>query len=131
MEKSWESITRKVRGERGMNAATLSTFGANETLAKKLKGFGAKILARRAGGCSTRTAENWLSGENGPVWKHIVAMLNDDELAPHVLSAAGREDLARAAKIESLNRRIEALKAEEQRHEREAYAIRKDMEVGG
>ncbi len=80
-----------------MTVAALSTYDANETLAERLKGFGAKLLARRAGGASTRTAENWLAGENGPTWKHTVAMLNDDELCKALLEAAGRGDLARSA----------------------------------
>ena len=88
-----------------MNTLTLTTFDVNETLATKLKGFGAKSLARKAGGVSTRTAENWLAGENGPAWKHTVAMLNDDELCARVLEAAGRGDLARSAET------IAALKA--------------------
>jgi hypothetical protein len=54
------------------------------------------MLARKAGGASPRTAENWLSGENGPAWKHTVAMLNDDDLCARLLEAAGRADLARA-----------------------------------
>lgn len=83
----------------------ITTFDANETLADKLKGFCAKVLARRAGGASTRTAENWLAGENGPTWKHTVAMLNDDELCARLLEAAGRGDLARSAET------IAALKA--------------------
>jgi hypothetical protein len=88
-----------------MSAIAVTTFAANESLAEKLRGFGAKVLARRAGGASPRTAENWLSGENGPAWKHTVAMLNDDELCACLLEAAGRGDLARSAET------IAALKA--------------------
>jgi len=97
MEKSGKASARKVRGVRRMNAIALTTFDANETLAEKLRGFGAKMLARKAGGVSTRTAENWLAGENGPAWKHTVAMLNDDELCARLLEAAGRGDLAKSA----------------------------------
>jgi len=107
MEKSGSPVPRKVRGVRLVNAATLSTYDVNETLAAKLRGFGAKMLARRAGGVSTRTAENWLAGENGPAWKHTVAMLNDDELCARLLEAAGRGDLARSAEtIAALKRAL-------------------------
>lgn len=87
-----------------MNTLALSTFSINETLADCLRGFGAKMLAKRAG-ASPRTAENWLHAENGPTWKHAVAMLNDDELCSRLLEAAGRGDLARSAET------IAALKA--------------------
>lgn len=87
-----------------MTSIAFNTFDVNETLAEKLRGFGAKILARKAG-ASPRTAENWLQAENGPTWKHTVAMLNDDELCARLLEAAGRGDLARAQET------ITALKA--------------------
>ncbi len=87
-----------------MTALALSTFDCAESLAGKLQRFSAKALARKAG-TSTRTAENWKAGENGPTWKHTVAMLQDDELCARLLEAAGRGDLARSAET------IAALKA--------------------
>lgn len=102
MEKSGKSTNRKVR-ERVVNAIA-GTWDANTSLAAALRGFGAKILARKAQ-TSPRTAENWLAGENGPTWKNTVAMLQDDELCARLLKAAGRGDLARSAET------IAALKA--------------------
>lgn len=85
-------------------SAFAGTWDANTSLADALRGLGAKILARKAQ-TSPRTAENWLAGDNGPTWKHTVAMLNDDELCARLLEAAGRGDLARSAET------IAALKA--------------------
>jgi len=59
-----------------------------------LRPYTPKAIARRIG-VSPRTVENWKEGENGPTWKHAVAMLNDDELCSRLLEAAGRGDLAK------------------------------------
>ena len=71
-----------------------TTFDLASGLAEMLRPFTAKALAQRIG-ASPRTVENWQAGENGPTWKHAVAMLNDDELCARLLEAAGRGDLAR------------------------------------
>ncbi len=69
------------------------TFHANETLAGRLRPFGAKPLARRIG-ASIRTIETWFKGETAPTWKHVSTMMADDELLCELLRAAGREDIA-------------------------------------
>lgn len=37
---------------------------------------------------TSRTAENWKQGLNGPSWRHIVTMLADPVMRPLVLQAA-------------------------------------------
>jgi hypothetical protein len=100
----------------------------NEAIGDALRVWSAKFVARRIK-TSTRTVEAWREGRSGPQAKHFVAMLQDDELAPALLSACGRSDLATRAQIESLNRRIEALKAAERQHQVEANEIRRDLDV--
>lgn len=103
MEKSGYQKRRKVHGERSVSAVA-GTWDANASLAECLRRFGARFVAYRAQ-TSTRTAENWLAGDNGPTWSKTVAMLNDDQLCAALLEAAGRGDLARSAET------IAALKA--------------------
>lgn len=86
------SIGRKVHGERPLNSLT-TTWSATESLKAAFRDWPAKFLAARAG-TNLRTVENWKSGSNGPSWSLVVRMLHDDELAPVLLRAAGREDLA-------------------------------------
>lgn len=93
MEKSGYQTRRKIRGERIVSAVA-GTWDANAALADALRRFGARFVAYRAQ-TTTRTAENWLAGENGPTWSKTVAMLNDDELCKALLEAAGRGDLAK------------------------------------
>lgn len=81
------------RGKRSVSITT--TFDANNTLADRLRAFGAKFLARRVG-TSPRTTEKWMAGNTAPTWKHVSLMLNDVDLCREVLIAAGREDLADA-----------------------------------
>lgn len=100
-------------------STAIATFEAAEALARLLRPFSPKAIAKRIG-ASHRTVENWQDGENGPTWKHTVALLNDAEFGPIVLRAAGLDGLAKLHEIESLNRRIEALKAAEQQHRKEA-----------
>jgi hypothetical protein len=95
---------RKKRKVRAMSTFSVSTHDSTAILAEKLRGYGAKVLARMVG-TSPRTAKNWLDASNAPTWKHTVAMLNDDELCAKLLEAAGRGDLARSAET------IAALKA--------------------
>lgn len=101
----------------------------NEALADALRGLSAKLIADRVE-TNLRTVENWKQGRTGPQAKHVVAMLNDSELGPRFLKAAGLDDLAKQHEIMTLNRRIEALKADEQAHKEEANAIRQDLEMG-
>src|SRR5262245_36188486 len=91
MKKYFGSHDRKDRGSRMSTFA--GTWDANASLAEWLRGLPAKMIARKAQ-TTTRTAENWLAGENGPTWSKTVAMLNDDELCARLLEAAGRGDLA-------------------------------------
>lgn len=106
------SEPRKVRGVRRVSTVAFNTLEVNLSLADALKRFGAKVLARKVG-ASPRTTENWLAGENGPTWKHTVAMLNDDELCARLLEAAGRMDLARTADVIAAKKMLAAaLKAE-------------------
>lgn len=105
MEKYGAKKARKVRGTMSPIVATLD---ANTSLADALRHFSAKWIARRVR-TSSRTAENWLAGENGPTWKHTVAMLNDDELCALLLEAAGRDDLAHQAKVMAAKRKLREL----------------------
>lgn len=79
-------------------SVALASFDAPVTLADRLRCFGAKILAKRAG-ASPRTAEKWISGDAAPTWKHLQTMLADDVLCREVLIAAGRADLADAQEM--------------------------------
>lgn len=95
---SREHTLRIVRGQivrfsGAAAAASVTTWSATEALKNAFKEWPTKILANRAG-TNERTAENWRRGENGPSWSMVVRMLQDQELAPALLRAAGREDLA-------------------------------------
>lgn len=94
MEKSGKRSTRNFRGPSVSSAVVHSTFDLAAGLANMLRPYTPKAIARRIG-ASPRTVENWKEGENGPTWKHAVAMLNDDELCSRLLEAAGRGDLAK------------------------------------
>lgn len=119
----------KSAGERIVSSVAIRTLSVNEAIGDALRAWSAKAVARRLK-TSTRTVEAWREGRSGPQAKHFVAMLQDDELAPALLAACGRGDLATKAEIESLNRRIEALKAAEARHKDENHAIRRDLAMG-
>lgn len=96
---------RKFFRGRGVSAVAIgSTFQLAAELAEVLRPYTPKALAQRIG-ASVETVKNWKDGENGPTWRHAVAMLNDDELCGRLLEAAGRGDLARSAET------IAALKA--------------------
>jgi hypothetical protein len=87
---------RKGRKVRSMSTLTISTHDSTAALAERLRGYGAKVLAKMVG-TSPDTTKKWLSASNAPTWKHTVIMLNDDELCAKLLEAAGRGDLARSA----------------------------------
>lgn len=95
MEKSGNSLTRKIQGQSVSSVAVGSTFDLAFAWKKALERYSPKAIAQRIG-ASPRTIDNWRDGENGPTWKHTVAMLNDDELCARLLEAAGRSDLAHA-----------------------------------
>lgn len=126
MGKSGCKDTRKLRGFGVSTIAVPSTFDAARGIADMLRSFTAKAVARRVG-TSPRTVENWKDGVNAPTWRHVVAMLNDDELAPELLRAAGREDLAKQHEILSLERRIDALKQAENRLEEDIHDSKRDL----
>lgn len=88
--------TEKGRKVRPMSSRTITTHDTTAVLAEKLRGYGAKMLARIVG-TSPDTTKKWLSASNAPTWKHTVIMLNDPELSGAVLEAAGRLDLVRPA----------------------------------
>ena len=77
---------------------TATTWSATESLKAAFEKFPSKALATRAG-TNERTAENWRRGENGPSWPIVVRMLQDPELGPAILRAAGRDDLADAEQV--------------------------------
>ena len=79
-------------------ASPTTTWSATEALRDAFRNWPTKFLASRAG-TNERTAENWKRGENGPSWSIVVRMLQDEELAPLLLKAAGREDLADAEQV--------------------------------
>lgn len=122
-----KSEPRKARNFRGCAmTAALSTFDLASDLAAMLRPWTPKAIAKRIG-ASPRTVENWKDGANGPTWKHTVAMLNDDQLAPELLRAAGRDDLAKQHEILSLERRLEALKQAGERLKGQQDEIRMDL----
>ena len=128
MENSSRKNTRKSSGVRVVNVA-IRTKSVNEAIADALRGLSAKLIADRVE-TNLRTVENWKQGKTGPQAKHVVAMLNDAELGPRFLKAAGLHELAKQLEINTLNRRIDALKADERLHQEEAHGIRQSMEVG-
>lgn len=112
MEKSGKRTTRNFRGRSVSSASVHSTFDLAAGLAAMLRPYTPKAIAKRIG-ASPRTVENWKEGENGPTWRHAVAMLNDDELCAKLLEAAGREDLARSAEtISKLRAALGAVEGE-------------------
>jgi len=129
MESSSRKNARKSCGARVVNGIAIRTKSVNEAIADALRGLSAKLIADRVE-TNLRTVENWKQGRTGPQAKHVVAMLNDDELGPRFLKAAGLSELAKQLEIQTLNRRIEALKADERLHKEEAHAIRQDLEMG-
>jgi hypothetical protein len=129
MESSSRKNTRKNNGARVVNSVAIRTKSVNEALADALRGLSAKLIADRVE-TNLRTVENWKQGKTGPQAKHVVAMLHDAELGPRFLKAAGLDELAKQHEINLLNRRIEALKADERLHKEEAHEIRMDLEMG-
>lgn len=97
---------RKLRQASIMSPASITT-AATENLARGLRRFPRKIVEHKAD-AAERTVENWLAGINGPGWKSVVLMLQDPQLCPVVLAAAGRQDLAEAA---DFRQKLEAAKA--------------------
>lgn len=87
---------RKGRKVRSMSTLAISTHDSTAALAEKLRGYGAKVLAKMVG-TSPDTTKKWINASNAPTWKHTVIMLNDDELCAKLLEAAGRGDLADSA----------------------------------
>lgn len=130
MEKAQCKNTRKSSGVRNVSTTAFTTFSISEQFAAMLRPFSAKEIARRLDLPSVRTVENWKEGRTAPQARHVVAMLGDDVLCAKLLEAAGRRDLAKHHEITTLNRRIEALKADEQRHKEEAHVIRQDLALG-
>lgn len=128
MESSSRKNARKSSGAQDVNSVAIRTKSVNEALADALRGISAKVIADRVE-TNLRTVENWKQGKTGPQAKHVVAMLNDSELGPRFLKAAGLGELARQHEIMTLNRRIEALKANEQRHEREINELKESLGV--
>jgi hypothetical protein len=109
MQKSGTAKGRKFFKERRMSSVAIgSTFDLAAGLSDVLRPYTPKALAQRIG-ASPATVKNWKDGENGPTWRHAVAMLNDDELCVRLLKAAGREDLANSAEtITALKRVIQS-----------------------
>lgn len=95
MKKSGCNYQRKFQGRSVSSIVIGSTFDLAATWRDVLRSYTPKAIAQRIG-ASPRTVDNWRDGENGPTWRHTVAMLNDDELCAKLLEAAGRQDLARA-----------------------------------
>lgn len=130
METSFRKNTRKSSGTRNVNGVAIRTLTVNEAIADALRPWSPKAIAKRVR-TSVRTVENWKNGRTGPQAKHVAAILNDAELCAAFLTAVGRSDLATRAELASLNRRIEALKAAEARHERETHEIKSSLETDG
>lgn len=130
MPKAAEPNTRKSSGVQNVSSLAISTHSISDAFATMLRPFTAKEVADKLKLPSWRTVENWKERKTSPQAKHIAAMLHDAELAPALLAAIGRQDLAAAAEIKSLNKRIDALKAAEQRHKEEAHEVRRDLAMG-
>lgn len=97
---------RRLRGEWFEFDAEMLTFipaapvtaHRGDAIARMVSRFGLVNLAARIG-VSRRTIENWTArNRNMPSWRHVRAMLHDRELAPTLLAAAGRADLANPRK---------------------------------
>lgn len=107
MEKAQRPNTRKSSGVRKVSSVAITTHSINERFADLLRPFTAKEIARRLRLPSSRTVENWKEKRTSPQARHVVAMLNDDELCAKFLEAAGRGDLARSAEtIAALKRAL-------------------------
>lgn len=112
MDKAADPNTRKSRGVRIVTSIAISTHSINDAIADMLRPFSAKEIARRLKLPSVRTVENWKEGATSPQARHVVAMLNDDELCARLLEAAGRTDLAHDAKRRAAEKLLAALNAE-------------------
>lgn len=96
------SIPRKPWGAQSLKTSAASplatTWSATAGLKEAFARLSAKTLAEKAQ-TNERTAENWKQGHNGPSWPIVCRLLQDSEMAPILLRAAGRGDLADAEKI--------------------------------
>lgn len=54
---------------------------------------GHKALAERVR-CGMRTVAGWFQGQSTPHFKHVLMMMQDDELLEEMLRLAGRDDIA-------------------------------------
>lgn len=95
MQKYGKKTTQKIQERVVPSVAIGSTFDLAAGLKEFFRPYTPKAIAERIG-ASPRTVDNWRDGENGPTWRHTVAILNDDELCARLLQAAGRSDLAHA-----------------------------------
>lgn len=111
MSGSGPEVTQKIRARCMSSVAIGNTFALAENWIAVLRSYTPKSIARRIG-ASPRTVEKWMDGENGPTWRHTVAMLNDDELCARLLEAAGRMDLAHDAKRRAAEKLLAALNVE-------------------
>lgn len=112
MERSADSKAHKSSGVRKVTTAVISTHSINEAFADMLRPFSAKEIARRLKLPSARTVEKWKEGATSPQARHVVAMLNDDELCARLLEAAGRPDLANDARLRVAKSLVKALESE-------------------
>lgn len=110
MGNSQQKHARKSNGAKRMSSVAIRTLSVNEAIGEALRGWSAKFVAKRVK-TSARTVENWREGRTGPQAKHFVAMLQDDELCSRLLEAAGRGDLAHAAKVIAAEKTLSNLKA--------------------
>ena len=108
MQNSRKSIPQKLRVRTMASIAIGNTYALAAGWRDLLRPFSPKSIAERLG-ASPRTVDNWRDGENGPTWKHAVAMLNDDELCALLLEAAGRKDLAQQQKILAARKKLAEL----------------------
>jgi hypothetical protein len=61
--------------------------------------------------CGMRTVAGWFSGDSTPHLKHVLAMMQDDELLRELLLLAGRDDIADIpAALQKIRAAQEALK---------------------
>lgn len=108
MESSSRKNARKSSGVRRVNSLAIRTKSVNEAISDALRGCTAKWIADRVE-TNLRTVENWKQAKTGPQAKHLVAMLQDDELCALVLEHVGLTDLAHEAKVIAARKKLKKL----------------------
>jgi len=94
-----------------VSSLAISTHSINAAFAELLRPFSAKEIARRLKLPSARTVENWKGGTTSPQARHVMAMLQDDEMCALLLDKIGQADAAHAIKIGAARKKLQELEA--------------------